>query len=60
MCTFRDGGDNAVQTKGGSADILVEKSRFENAGQRGVNIHISPADLVSATGAQVVDVTIPE
>jgi len=29
-------------------------------GQRGVNIHISPADLVSATGAQVVDVTIPE
>jgi len=29
-------------------------------GQRGVNIHIAPADLVAATDAQVVDVTIPE
>lgn len=37
-CTFRDGGDNAVQTKGGSSDILVERSRFENAGQRALNI----------------------
>jgi len=26
-------------------------------GQRGVNIHIAPADLVTATGAEVVDVT---
>jgi len=26
-------------------------------GQRGVNIHIAPADLVAATGADVVDVT---
>ncbi len=29
-------------------------------GQRGVNIHIAPADLVAATDAQIVDVTIPE
>jgi Cys-tRNA(Pro) deacylase len=29
-------------------------------GQRGVNVHIAPADLVAATGAEVVDVTAPE
>jgi Cys-tRNA(Pro)/Cys-tRNA(Cys) deacylase len=29
-------------------------------GQRGVNIHISPAELVSATNADVVDVTVAE
>jgi Cys-tRNA(Pro)/Cys-tRNA(Cys) deacylase len=29
-------------------------------GQRGVNVHIAPADLVKATNAAVVDVTIPE
>ena len=29
-------------------------------GRRGVNIHIAPADLVSATGADIVDVTSPE
>jgi Cys-tRNA(Pro) deacylase len=29
-------------------------------GQRGVNVHISPADLVSATNADVVDVTVAE
>ncbi len=30
--------DNAVQTKGGTTDILVQTSFFRNAGQRGVNI----------------------
>jgi Cys-tRNA(Pro)/Cys-tRNA(Cys) deacylase len=29
-------------------------------GKRGVNIHIAPADLIAATGADVVDVTTPE
>jgi len=29
-------------------------------GQRGVNIHLAPADLVAATNAEVVDVTIVE
>lgn len=40
-CVFRhvDGkGDNGVQTKGGSRDIVVRRCRFEDAGQRGVNI----------------------
>jgi Cys-tRNA(Pro) deacylase len=29
-------------------------------GARGVNVHLAPADLVAATGAQVADITIPE
>ena len=29
-------------------------------GARGVNVHLAPADLVAATGAQLVDITIPE
>ncbi len=29
-------------------------------GRRGVNIHIAPEDLVTATGAEAVDVTAPE
>jgi hypothetical protein len=37
-CTFRKGGDNAVQAKGGTAQVAVWKSRFEDFGQRGVNI----------------------
>ena len=37
-CRFRDGGSNAVQAKGGSSDILVTRSIFENPGHRGVNI----------------------
>ena len=28
-------------------------------GRRGVNLHLAPADLVAATGAEVVDVTSP-
>ena len=29
-------------------------------GARGVNVHIAPADLVKATGAEVVDISVPE
>jgi hypothetical protein len=29
-------------------------------GARGVNVHLSPADLVRATSAQVVDITVLE
>ena len=29
-------------------------------GARGVNVHLTPADLVAATNAQVVDITVPE
>jgi Cys-tRNA(Pro)/Cys-tRNA(Cys) deacylase len=29
-------------------------------GARGVNVHLAPADLVGATGAQVVDITVSE
>jgi Cys-tRNA(Pro)/Cys-tRNA(Cys) deacylase len=29
-------------------------------GARGVNVHLAPADLVAATGAEVVDITVPE
>lgn len=40
-CTFRHApgkGDNGVQTKGGSREIVIRRCRFENAGGRGVNI----------------------
>ncbi len=39
-CTFRHGdqvGDNAVQTKGGSQNVVIRRCRFENAGSRAVN-----------------------
>jgi hypothetical protein len=40
-CTFRHGdreGSNAVQTKGGSSEIVIRRCRFEHAGSRAVNI----------------------
>jgi hypothetical protein len=40
-CIFRHGdtvGDHGVQAKGGSADILIRRCRFEHAGQRAVNL----------------------
>lgn len=37
-CTFRQGGANAVQAKGGSSEIVVEGCRFEDYGERGINI----------------------
>lgn len=36
--TFREGGDNGVQAKGGSSQIVVRKCRFERPGHRGVNL----------------------
>ncbi|MFN8629575.1 MAG: YbaK/EbsC family protein [Chloroflexota bacterium] len=29
-------------------------------GARGVNVHLAPADLIAATGAEVIDITTPE
>ena len=29
-------------------------------GAHGVNVHLAPADLIAATGAQIIDVSIPE
>ena len=29
-------------------------------GARGVNVHIAPADLVRATGAEVIEISVPE
>ncbi len=40
-CTFRHGdsvGSNAVQTKGGSRDVVIRRCRFEHAGSRAINI----------------------
>ena len=40
-CTFRHGdrqGDNGVQAKGGSGEIMIRRCRFEHAGQRAVNL----------------------
>jgi hypothetical protein len=37
-CGFRSGGDSGVQAKGGSSEITIERCRFEDFGQRGVNI----------------------
>jgi Cys-tRNA(Pro) deacylase len=42
------------------AAILDQPVVSIGGGARGVNIHLAPADLVSATGADVVDVTQPE
>ncbi len=36
--TFRKGGDSGVQCKGGTSEVTIRRSRFENYGQRGVNI----------------------
>jgi hypothetical protein len=37
-CVFRNGGDSGVQAKGGTRDVSVNRSKFEDYGQRGVNI----------------------
>ena len=34
-CTFRTGGANAVQAKGGSSDLTVLRCQFEECGERG-------------------------
>lgn len=43
-CVFRKGGANAVQAKGGSAEITVRRCRFEDAGERAVNLGGSTGD----------------
>lgn len=43
-CTFRKGGANGVQTKGGSTDVTIRKCRFEDAGERAVNLGGSTGD----------------
>lgn len=43
-CTFRKGGANGVQAKGGSADITIRLCRFEDAGLRAVNLGGSTGD----------------
>jgi hypothetical protein len=45
-CTFREGGSNGVQAKGGSSEVVVRRCRFENAGQRAVNVGGSTDDRV--------------
>ena len=42
------------------AAILDEPVVSVGGGARGVNLHLDPADLVAALGADVVDVTQPE
>jgi hypothetical protein len=37
-CTFREGGDNGVQLKGGTEAVVVRSCRFEGAGERAVNV----------------------
>lgn len=36
-CRFSDGGDSAVQAKGGSSNITIRRSKFTRYGSRGVN-----------------------
>lgn len=38
MCTFRNGGSNAVQLKGGTSDILIFQCNFLDTGERSINI----------------------
>jgi Cys-tRNA(Pro) deacylase len=46
--------------------VIVDASAAQRAavavggGAHGVNLHLAPADLVAATGADVVDVSVPE
>lgn len=42
------------------ASILDLERVAIGGGRRGVNVHLAPADLVAATGAEVADVTTPD
>ncbi len=42
------------------ASIAVLDVVAIGGGARGVNVHLSPLDLVAATSAQMVDITVPE
>ncbi len=37
-CRFSDGGSNAIQAKGGSSNLAVTRNRFDNCGDRAINI----------------------
>ena len=38
QCSFQTMGSNAIQAKGGTQFIRIERNRFENAGARGINL----------------------
>jgi Cys-tRNA(Pro) deacylase len=42
------------------ASILGQPVVAIGGGAHGVNVHLRPADLVAATAAQVIDVTVPD
>ena len=44
------------------ADASIEAREVVaiGGGARGVNVHIAPVDLVTVTGAEVVDISVPE
>jgi len=43
-CSFRNGGDNGVQMKGGSTDITLRRCLFQDAGARAINLGGSTED----------------
>ncbi|WP_406693863.1 right-handed parallel beta-helix repeat-containing protein [Singulisphaera sp. Ch08] len=65
-CTFRYEGNleaNGVQAKGGSRDILVQRSRFEHAGSRAVNVGGSTGLAYfrpKAPGYEAKDITVED
>ncbi len=42
------------------ASILGLDSVAIGGGARGVNVHVTPADLIAAAGAEVLDISVPE
>jgi Cys-tRNA(Pro)/Cys-tRNA(Cys) deacylase len=42
------------------ASIMDLRRVAIGGGRRGLNVHLDPADLVSATAAEVIDITTPE
>ena len=42
------------------AALLEQPVVAIGGGARGVNLHLAPGDLVSALGAEIVDVTVPD
>jgi Cys-tRNA(Pro) deacylase len=42
------------------ASIMALDTVAIGGGARGVNVHVAPADLVAATGAEVLDISVPE
>lgn len=42
------------------ASIIGQSVVAIGGGARGFNVHLAPDDLISATGAEVIDITVPE